>query len=329
MTETILVTGGAGFVGSHLCKRLARAGYRPVVYDNLSNGHADFVRWGPLVTGDIIDCNHLIATLRAHDIKTVFHCAALIDVRQSVIDPAACYQVNAHGMTHLLAAMQETGASRLIFSSTCAVYGVPKQKLIAEDHPRLPVNPYGRSKLAAEHQIEDAVTAGWLQAIILRYFNAAGADPDGELGESHQPETHAIPLAILAALGQRSGFDLFGDDYQTPDGTAIRDYIHVNDLASAHLAALDYLNHGGISTAINLGTGRGHSVADIIKAVERRAGNRLNIHPQPRRPGDVALLVADATRAHDLLSWQAALSDLDQLIDHAWQWFATGKGISR
>lgn len=327
MSLPILVTGGAGFVGSHICKKLAQSGYAPIVYDNLDHGHADAVRWGPLVTGNINDTGLLINTLRDHDIRTVFHCAALIDVAASVRDPASCYQVNSAGTGSLLRAMRATEADTLVFSSTCAVYGEPVSSKLAETHPRHPVNPYGRSKLAAEHQIEDATANGWLRAVILRYFNAAGADPDGEIGERHDPETHAIPLAILTGLGQRADFTLFGTDYPTPDGTAIRDYVHVADLANAHLAALGYLDQGGTSRAFNLGTGRGHSVAEIIAAVEQHIRCSLNVRTSPRRAGDVPLLVANADAARSLLNWDPVHSELTQMIRDAVGWYQANPGI--
>lgn len=322
MTEAILVTGGAGFVGSHLCKMLARVGFMPVTYDNLLHGHETAVRWGPLVRGDITDADHLATTIRDYQIKTVCHCAALIDVAQSVRAPELFYHTNSLGMARLLQAMRMAGADRLIFSSTCAVYGVPQTALLTENHPRNPVNPYGRSKLAAEYQIEDACATGWLRAVILRYFNAAGADPEGEIGEQHNPETHAIPLAIQAALGTLAHFSVYGQDYDTPDGTAIRDYIHVMDLAQAHIAALSHLGAQDACLAVNLGTGRGYSVAEILTAISHYAGRDVPTLIQHRRAGDVPMLIADPTLAQNILGWAPQHSTLDMMIRDAWQWFA-------
>jgi UDP-arabinose 4-epimerase len=320
MRETVLVTGGAGYIGSHACKALARAGHRPVVYDNLSRGHRAAVRWGPLVEGELADRARLVAAMREHRAAAVMHFAAFAYVGESVADPALYYRNNLGGSLALLEAMREAGIGRIVFSSTCATYGIPGAMPIAETTPQLPVNPYGETKLAIERALHWYGAAYGLRSVALRYFNAAGADPEGEIGEAHDPETHLIPLVIEAALGRRPQVEVYGTDYPTADGTAIRDYIHVQDLAEAHVLALGHLAGGGASVALNLGTGQGHSVRAVIAAVEH-AGNRpVPYRDAPRRAGDPPELVADPSRAQALLGWQPRLSDLDTIVATALAW---------
>jgi UDP-arabinose 4-epimerase len=320
MSRAILVTGGAGYIGSHACKALAAAGYLPVVYDNLSRGHRDAVRWGPLVEGELEDRGQLAAALRRHDASAVMHFAALAYVGESVSDPAHYYRNNVGGTLALLDAMRETAVDTIVFSSTCAVYGVPDGLPISESTPLLPVNPYGETKLAIERALRWYGQAYRMRSIALRYFNAAGADRDGEIGENHEPETHLVPLVLRAALGQAGPVDIYGIDYPTPDGTAIRDYIHVEDLAAAHVRALDYLAGGGASAVVNLGTGRGYSVREVIDAVETVGGRPVPRREVARRAGDPAELVADPSLAAVLLGWHASCSDLDTIIRTALAW---------
>ena len=320
MSQSILVTGGAGYVGSHACKALANAGYRPVVYDNLSRGHREAVRWGPLVEGDLHDRARLAAALSANAVTAVMHFAAFAYVGESVTDPELYYANNLGGTLALLAAMRTAGVERLVFSSTCAVYGVPDQLPIRETSAMAPLSPYGETKLAIERALHWYAAGYGMRYVALRYFNAAGADPDGEIGEDHEPETHLIPRVLQAALGRSDPVDIYGTDYPTPDGTAIRDYIHVSDLADAHLRALDHLAAGGDSVALNLGTGRGCSVREVIAAVERIGGRPVPRREAARRPGDPPELVADPALALARLGWQPRHSDLDTIISNALAW---------
>jgi UDP-arabinose 4-epimerase len=320
MSEAVLVTGGAGYIGSHACKILARAGYRPVVFDNFSRGHRAAVRWGPLVEGDLADRGKLVEALRHHRISVVMHFAAYAYVGESVADPATYYRNNLGGSLSLLEAMREAEVDKIVFSSTCATYGDPAEVPIRETMPQLPVNPYGETKLAIERALHWYGVAYGLCWVSLRYFNAAGADPEGEIGERHEPETHLIPLVLQAALGERAQMDIFGTDYPTPDGTAIRDYIHVQDLGEAHLRALQYLVAHGQSVALNLGTGRGHSVREVIQAAEAVSGKPVPYRETPRRPGDPPVLVADPGLAAEALGWRARLSDLDAIVRTALAW---------
>jgi UDP-glucose-4-epimerase GalE len=320
MSQSILVTGGAGYVGSHACKALARVGYVPVVYDDLSRGHREAVRWGPLVDGNLHDSARLGAALRAHRISAVMHFAAFAYVGESVTDPEKYYRNNVGGTIALLRAMREAGVGRIVFSSTCAVYGVPEVLPIRETTAKAPLNPYGDTKLAIERALHWYGSAYGMRYMALRYFNAAGADPDGEIGEAHEPETHLIPLVLRAALGSGDPVQIFGTDYPTPDGTAIRDYIHVTDLADAHVRALGDLAAGGDSAALNLGTGRGCSVREVIAAVERIAGRTVRRRETGRRPGDPPELVADPALARSRLGWQPRHSDLDTIIATALAW---------
>jgi UDP-arabinose 4-epimerase len=321
-TMRVLVTGGAGFIGSHTAKALARAGWQPVVLDDLSMGHEWAVKWGPLVHGNMGNRALLRKVMAEHRVEGVIHFAAHAYVGESVSEPRKYFQNNVTNTLTLLDAMMDTGVERIVFSSTCATYGLPESLPIGEDHPQLPVNPYGESKLFVERVLRAYGHAYGLRWINLRYFNAAGADPDGELGEDHDPETHLIPLVIAAALGQRPWVDVFGTDYPTPDGTAIRDFIHVTDLADAHVRALRYLSEGGDNVALNLGTGAGQSVRQVIATVERLGRCSVPVREVARRPGDPPALVADARQAQSVLGWQPRYADLDEIVGTAWDWYA-------
>ena len=318
----VFVTGGAGYVGAHCCKAFAEAGWEVVVYDDLSRGWREFVRWGPLIDGDILDPGRLTSALRETAPDAVAHFAALSFVAESVAQPELYWRVNVCGSLNLLDAMRAAGVGRLVFSSTCATYGAPERWPIDEDHPQAPINPYGWTKLAVEKMLADHARAHDLRSVALRYFNAAGADPAGLIGEHHDPETHVIPLAIRGALSGDHVFTINGGDYDTRDGTAVRDYIHVADLADAHLRALEHLMRGGQSGAFNLGTGDGTTVAEIADAVERIAGRRFPRVVGPRRPGDPDALIADARRAHEMLGWRPKRSDIETIIGDAWRWHA-------
>lgn len=320
MRQSILVTGGAGYIGSHASKALARAGYLPVVFDNLSRGHREAVRWGPFVKGDLADRSCLRAALAEHRVVAVMHFAAFAEVGQSVANPALYYRNNLVGTLSLLDAMREAGVSEIVFSSTCAIYGTPEAVPIGESAPHRPVNPYGETKLAIERALHWYDDAYGIRSVSLRYFNAAGADLGGELGEAHEPETHLIPLVLKAALGQKPHIEVYGTDYPTPDGTAIRDYVHVDDLATAHLRALEHLRAEGASIAANLGTGHGHSVREVIAAVERIGGRPVPTRAAARRPGDPPALVADPGLAAELLGWRPKYSDLETIIGTALAW---------
>ncbi|HXP04078.1 MAG TPA: UDP-glucose 4-epimerase GalE [Stellaceae bacterium] len=320
MAEAVLVTGGAGYIGSHACKALAAAGYTPVTYDNLSRGHRHAVRWGPLVEGDIADRGAVATALKAHRISSVMHFAAFAYVGESGTDPALYYRNNVCGTLALLDAMREAAINRIVFSSSCATYGLPDSVPIRETMAQLPVNPYGETKLAIERVLRWYGPAYGLRSVALRYFNAAGCDSGGEIGEEHDPETHLIPLVLRAALGTAPPVRIFGTDYPTPDGTAVRDYIHVDDLAAAHVRALQYLAAGGESTAVNLATGNGYSVREIIAAVAKAVGHGVPQSEAPRRAGDPPALVADASLAAEVLDWRARCSDLDTIIRTALAW---------
>lgn len=326
MQRTVLVTGGAGYIGSQTCKALSRAGFLPVSVDNLVHGHRHAVKWGPLVVGDIRDDALLARAMGQYRPCAVLHFAAFAYVGESVADPQRYYDNNIAGTLNLLRAMRNHDCSRIVFSSSCATYGCPGDIPIDEDAPQRPVNPYGWSKLMAEQILRDYDAAYGVTHVSLRYFNAAGADRDGDLGEEHDPETHLIPLAILTALGQRTHLDVFGTDHPTRDGSAIRDYIHVEDLADAHVAALQYLLRGGRSDAVNLGTGRGYSVWEVVRTVEKVSGMSLNARPAPRRAGDPAMLVANAGRARTVLGWRPRYGTLESIIRSAWAWHSRRVG---
>ena len=321
--KTILVTGGAGYIGSHACKALAREGFRPIVLDNLSTGHSWAVKWGPLVEGDIADRELVRETLEYYKVDAVMHFAANASVGESMREPFLYLHDNTIGSMRLLEAMRETGVRRIVFSSTCATYGIPTDVPIAESTPQAPVNPYGESKLLVERALAWYQSAHGFSWTALRYFNAAGADREKEIGEVHDPETHLIPLVIGAALGTEPPVRVLGGDYPTDDGTAIRDYIHVEDLADAHIRALRYLATGGESTAINLGTARGHSVQEVIAAVEQISGHRIPRQTTTRRPGDPPVLVADNRLARKLLGWKPRYTSLEEIVETAWAWHSS------
>ena len=316
----VLVTGGAGYVGAHACKALARAGYIPVTYDNLSTGHESFVRWGPLVKGDIRDYATLRDAIIEHEVTSVLHFAACAYVGESVINPQKYYDNNVVGTLSLLRAMLDTDTAAIVFSSSCAIYGEPEQMPITESCPKQPVNPYGASKLMIERVLMDYVRAYGLQYVALRYFNAAGADPDAEVGELRDPETHLIPRAMMSIQGHLDDFEVFGSDYPTPDGTAIRDYIHVSDLADAHVAALRRLQDGKPSGAYNLGTGTATPFERCLRRYPVETGENLRTPVGLRREGDPAELVADASLGRSELGWRPQLSDLETIVRTAWAW---------
>lgn len=320
----VAVTGGAGYIGSHAAKALAQAGHEPIVLDNLSTGHREAVRWGPLHEVDIRDRAALGAAFAAIRPVGVMHFAALAYVGDSMRNPLAYYETNVAGTLSLLAAMRETGCSTIVFSSSCATYGIPDRLPITEATPQHPTNPYGETKLACERVLHWAGLAHDLRWMALRYFNAAGADPDGEIGEAHEPEPHLIPLALRAAAGTGAPLRVMGTDYPTPDGTAMRDYVHVSDLASAHVLALEYLAGGGASQAVNLGTGAPKSVLDVIRTVEAVTGRAVPYAMADRRPGDPPELWADASLARSLLGWHPRYPSIDQMVETAWAW-AGGK----
>lgn len=314
MPRYILVTGGAGFIGSHICKALSRAGMTPVTYDNLSTGHADSVRWGPLIRGELADAAMLRRTLAEFSPDCVIHCGANAYVGESVDMPRKYYRNNVVGSLTLLEACLDQDIDRIVFSSSCATYGVPDSLPIREESPRLPVNPYGRTKLIFEMALEDFAAAYGIRFAALRYFNAAGADPDGELAERHDPETHLIPRALLAAAGRLERLDIFGTDYATEDGTCVRDYIHVSDLAQAHLAAVNHLMADGGSLSVNLGSGRGTSVREILEAIHRASGREVPVRYRSRRVGDPPILFANTARAKAELGFVSVFSDIDTII---------------
>jgi UDP-glucose-4-epimerase GalE len=318
--SSILVTGGAGYIGSHACKALAHAGYMPVTLDNLVHGHRAAVRWGPFVRGDIGDGELVRRVLRAHRIQAVLHFAGYAYVGESMSEPAKYFANNASGTVSLLEAMRAEGVRRFVFSSTCATYGTPRRVPIDERHPQLPVNPYGESKLFVEKVLHWFGAAHDLRYAALRYFNAAGADADGEIGENHVPETHLIPLLIEAALGRGPRVSVFGTDYPTRDGTAIRDYIHVTDLANAHVQALKALEADAASFQVNLGTGVGHSVREVVRCVEEVGGRSVPLVDALRRAGDPPELVAANTLARELLGFAPRYSSLDNIVATAWRW---------
>ncbi|HLG95763.1 MAG TPA: UDP-glucose 4-epimerase GalE [Bryobacteraceae bacterium] len=316
---SILVTGGAGYIGSHTAKVLAQAGLEPIVLDNLQRGHKDAVQWGPLIVADTGDRPALEKIFREHSIDAVLHFAAFAYVGESMHAPEMYFHNNTVNTLNLLDTMRDCGVKTIVFSSTCATYGNPIKVPISEDHPQNPVNPYGESKRMVERLLDWYGCIHGLRWTALRYFNAAGADADGQLGEDHDPETHLIPLAIAAAMG-RTTLEIYGTDYDTPDGTAIRDYLHVTDLGEAHVAALDYLRAGGKSTAFNLGTGEGHSVREVIQMVERVSGRKVAAREVGRRAGDPPALVADAAKSAELMHWRPRHSSLEEIVRTAWNW---------
>lgn len=317
---TVLVPGGAGYIGAHACKALARAGFLPVAYDILVHGHRAAVKWGPLEEGDISDRRRLESVMQQYKPVAVMHFAAYAYVGESVADPAAYYRNNAVGSLCLLEAMRNCNINKIIFSSTCATYGLPEQTPIAESHPQSPINPYGRSKLMIEWILQDFAAAYGIEFVSLRYFNAAGADPDAEIGEDHHPETHLIPLVLDAALGRIDRINVFGTDYDTPDGTCIRDYIHVADLADAHLLALEYLLNGRGCNVFNLGNGHGFSVRQVIETAAEVTGCPIPFLDSDRRPGDPPILIGDSQKIRQILGWEPVLHQMHTIIETAWQW---------
>jgi UDP-glucose-4-epimerase GalE len=315
----VLVTGGAGYVGAHTVRALQRHGVDVVVYDNLSRGHRWAVGSAAFVEGDLADRAALLAAL-GQGIEAVVHLAAVADVGESVADPARYYETNVTGSLNLLGAMRARGLRHLVWSSTSAVYGVPRVVPIPEDHPREPVNPYGASKLMVERMLHDYDHAYGFRSVTLRYFNAAGADPDGTVGETHDPEMHLLPRVLLTALGRYPEVEILGGDYPTPDGTCVRDYVHIADLCQAHLLALESLLAGGPTAAYNLGNGHGFSVQEVIAAAEAVTGRRVPVGSVPRRPGDPARLVADASLARSHLGWRPRYDRLETILEHAWAW---------
>jgi UDP-arabinose 4-epimerase len=314
----VLVTGGAGYIGSHTCKALAEAGFQPIAYDNMVSGHEWAVQWGPLIRGDILDRQRLGELFREYKPIGVMHFAAYADVGESMEEPLKYYRNNVAGALTLLETMRENSVDQMVFSSTCATYGVPQTIPISELHEQNPINPYGASKLVGERMLADVGTAHGIRSVSLRYFNAAGADPDGELGEERLSEGHLVPLVLKVALGSRSHLTTFGTDYDTPDGTCIRDYVHVSDLARVHVLALQALERGSNNSCYNLGTGKGFSVKEVIQAAREVTGRSIAVVEGPRRPGDAPRLVADATKAKRELGWQARYVDLSQIIATAW-----------
>lgn len=314
----VFVTGGAGYIGSHTCKNLAASNHEVIVYDNLSTGHRDFVKWGAFEHGDINDTQKLRSALKKHKPDCVIHFAAKAYVGESVINPGKYFRNNVCGTLSLLEAMRDEEVNNIVVSGTCAVYGQPETVPINEDEKALPLNPYGASKLFMERMLEDFSVAHGTRWVSLRYFNAAGCDPDGEVGELHLPETHLIPRVILATIGLLPAIEVYGTDYPTKDGTCIRDYIHVNDLARAHSMAAEYLKNGGQNKALNLGTGKGSSVNEIIRGVEKLAQKKVPFTTAARRQGDPACLVADAELASKTLGWKAEKT-LEQMLADSWK----------
>jgi UDP-glucose 4-epimerase len=315
----ILVAGGAGYIGSHTCANLFTKGFTPITYDDLSNGHGEFVKWGPLETGDIRDRCKLEDVLTRYKPLAIIHFAGAIEVAASVENPVNFYDINVSGAIALLSAAQAAGINKLVFSSTCATYGNPVSTPMSETHPQLPINPYGRSKLIVEQILRDLDHYRGFRSVILRYFNAAGADPEARIGEWHLPETHAIPLAIETALGKRACFQVLGSDYNTRDGTCIRDFVHVSDLAEAHTRAIEHLLRNGNSLALNLGTGHGTTVKELLAEVQRVSGRSFDIEYGQRRQGDAPALVADNALAKRTIGW-APSHDLASIIKTAWKW---------
>jgi UDP-glucose-4-epimerase GalE len=325
---TVAVTGGAGYIGSHTCKALAAVGIRPIVIDNMSYGHRWAVKWGPLEEGDIRDPAFLDAVFAKWKPSAVIHFAGLIQVGESVQRPDLYYDSNVRGTLTLLDRMRANGIGRIVFSSTCAIFGLPDRMPLHEDLPFAPINPYGASKAMVEQLLRDYSHAFGLRAVALRYFNAAGADPDGQIGEAHDPESHLIPLTIEVALGTRPHLSIFGADYPSPDGTCIRDYVHVNDLADAHVRALTWLDQNDGFAAFNLGNGSGYTVRQVIDSVERVSGKPVPAVISARRPGDPPALVADSAKAASGLGWRPAMPGLDDIVRSAWNWHSRSAEIT-
>ena len=329
MSKKVLVTGGAGYIGSHTVRALRAQGYDPVVFDNLSRGHREAVLDAPIIEGELLEPQTIRAALSGGDFQAVVHFAALTYVGESVSHPSAYYRNNVVGTLNLLDAMREEGVKALIFSSTAAVYGDPQKIPMDEDHPKSPVNPYGQSKLMVERMLADFDTAFGLQYVALRYFNAAGCSLDALIGEDHDPETHLVPRVLQAAAGEIPNVTILGTDYDTPDGTCVRDFIHVEDLAAAHICALRHLLDGGKSLALNLGTSAGNSVREVIDCVGRVTGRKVPVEEGPRRAGDPPFLVADASRAQQSLGWQPQHTELEAIVASSWRWMERGGRYAR
>ncbi len=325
--KKVIVFGGAGYIGSHTCKELKASGFDPVAFDNLSEGHAEFVRWGGLIKGDVRNPADITDALDHVRPVAAIHFAAHAYVGHSVTDPSRYYENNVSGSLNVAQALQMAGGIPLIFSSTCATYGAPDSPVIAEDTPQVPINPYGRTKLMVEHILKDFSAAYGFRSVALRYFNAAGDDAQGETGEAHREETHLIPRAILAGLGEIDDFCVFGQDFDTPDGSAVRDYIHVTDLARAHVAACRYLLDGGATDQFNLGVGRGYSVLEIVAAVSKCLGTPVPHRIEARREGDPPMLIADASKAKKVLGFETLHSDLDTIVESAVAWHRARSAI--
>ncbi|MFH1727648.1 MAG: UDP-glucose 4-epimerase GalE [Pseudomonadota bacterium] len=323
--KKVLVTGGAGYIGSHACKELAKQGYKVVVFDNLVYGHEAFVKWSEFEKGDLLDSERINNVIKKHKPDAVMHFAAYAYVGESVTDPAKYYENNVVGTFNLLNACKNNNIKYFVFSSTCATYGMPNTIPIPEDHTQNPINPYGQTKLTVEKMLADFDVAYGLKSAALRYFNAAGADPESEIGEDHNPETHLIPLVLDAASGKRASITIFGDDYNTEDGTCIRDYIHVTDLADAHVKALEYIKKENKSCHFNLGNGLGYSVKEVIEAAKKVTGKEINIVQGARRPGDPDILVGSSEKAKSLLSWKPQYFEIETILEHAWKWHISRK----
>lgn len=315
----VLVAGGAGYIGSHVCKMLTRKGYNVIIYDNLSHGYEFLAKYGKFILGDIGDKRQLDLVFKNYKIDVVMHFCAYIEVGESVQNPRKYYVNNLYHAINLFDTMLENGVNKLIFSSTAAVYGMPENVPIDEEEPKNPINPYGRTKWMIEQVLKDYSDAHGFKYVAFRYFNAAGADPEGELGEAHEPETHLIPLVLDAALGIRKSIKIFGTDYPTPDGTCIRDYIHVNDLATAHIKGIEYLMNGNESNYFNLGNGTGFSVREIIDTVKKVTGKNFEVEEVERRPGDPAILIAKSDKARKILNWTPEYG-IEDIVKHAWEW---------
>lgn len=316
----ILIVGGAGYIGSHVNKELNRQGYETIVFDNLSFGHQDFIKWGIFEQGDLGNINDIRTVFKKYHIEAVMHFAAFTYVGESVEDPQKYYLNNLRNTLNLLQVMLEEKVKYFVFSSTCATYGTPQEVPITENHPQKPINPYGKGKFMVEQILKDYCPAYGLNYVSLRYFNAAGADPEAEIGEQHNPETHLIPLTLDAAIGKRENIQIFGSDYPTPDGTCIRDYIHVMDLADAHIKALQYLQKGNDSDVFNLGNGQGFSVKEVIETSQKITGKQILIKEAERRPGDPPILVGSSIKAQKILGWHPKFPDLESIIETAWKW---------
>ena len=316
----ILIVGGAGYIGSHVNKVLNERGYETIILDNLSYGHEESVKWGTLCKCDLANINEVDDIFTKYNINAVMHFSSFIDVGESVRNPEKYYNNNVVNTMNLLNVMLKHDVKKFIFSSTCATYGIPQKIPLTENHPQNPINPYGWTKLMVERILNDYDTAYGLKSVILRYFNASGADESGIIGEWHNPETHLIPLILDAAMGKREDIKIFGTDYDTPDGTCIRDYIHVTDLADAHILSLEYLNKNNQSNQFNLGNGQGFSVKEVIESVKRVTGRNFNVTQTQRREGDPAILIGSSKKAKDTLGWDPQYVNIDKIIETAWNW---------